>query len=71
MFRIGEAGELKGLGFLACSKGMLVMLLHNSKTSAGLVNGITVTVQRASLDIEVKCTYPLALYIAINTGVAT
>ena len=41
MFRVGEAGKLKGPGFLAFTKGMPVMLLHNTKTSSGLVNGMT------------------------------
>jgi hypothetical protein len=71
MFRIGEAGKLKGPGFLAFSKGMPVMLLHNTRTSSGLVNGMTATAERAILDTDVKRTYPLASYIAINPFEAT
>jgi len=34
MFRVGEAGKLKGPGFLAFTKGMPVMLLQNTRTSS-------------------------------------
>ena len=54
MFRVGEAGKLKGPGFLAFSKGMPIMLLHNAKTSSGLVNGMTGTAERAILDTDVQ-----------------
>jgi hypothetical protein len=56
MFRVGEAGKLKGPGFLAFTKGMPVMLLHNTKTSSGLVNGMTGTAERAILDTDVQGT---------------
>jgi hypothetical protein len=41
MFQIGEVQHLKGPGFFASTKVMLVMLLQNTKTAAGLVNGMT------------------------------
>ena len=53
MFRVGEAGKLKGPGFLAFTKGMLVMLLQNTRTSLGLVNSINTTTKRAILDTNV------------------
>jgi PIF1-like helicase/helitron helicase-like protein len=56
MFRVGEAGSLKGPGFFAFTKGMPVMLLHNTKTSSGLVNGMTGTAERAILDTDVQGT---------------
>lgn len=56
MFRVGEAGNLKGPGFFAFTKGMPVMLLHNTKTSSGLVNGMTGTAERAILDTDVQGT---------------
>ncbi|KAH6668288.1 hypothetical protein B0J14DRAFT_547600 [Halenospora varia] len=59
MFRVGEAGKLKGPGFLAFTKGMPVMLLQNTRTSSGLVNGMTATAERAILDIDVQRTYLL------------
>jgi hypothetical protein len=62
MFRVGEAGKLKGPGFLAFSKGMPIMLLHNTKTSSSLVNGMTATAERVILDADVKRTY-LLLFI--------
>ena len=52
-FRVGEAGKLKGPGLLVFTKGMPVMLLHNTKTSLGLVNGMTGTAERAILDTDV------------------
>lgn len=60
MFRVGEAGKLKGPGFLAFTKGMPVMLLHNTKTSSGLVNGMTGTAERAILDTDIQGTSLLA-----------
>jgi hypothetical protein len=57
MFRVGEAGKLKGPGFLAFTKGMPVMLLHNARTSSGLVNGMTATAERAILDTNVQREY--------------
>ena len=59
MFRVGEAGKLNGPGFLAFTKGMPVMLLQNTRTSSGLVNGMTATAERAILDINVQRTYLL------------
>ncbi len=63
MFRVGEAGKLKGPSFLAFTKGMPVILLQNTRTSSGLVNGMTATTQRAILDTDVQRTYLLPLYI--------
>jgi hypothetical protein len=65
MFRVGEAGKLKGPGFLAFTKGMPVMLLQNTRTSSGLVNGMTATAERAILDTDVQRTYllPLLCYV--------
>ncbi|KAH6719516.1 hypothetical protein BKA61DRAFT_653041 [Leptodontidium sp. MPI-SDFR-AT-0119] len=57
MFRVGEAGKLKGPGLFAFTKGMPVMLLHNTMTSSGLVNGMTATAERAILDIDVLPTW--------------
>jgi hypothetical protein len=54
---MGEACKLKGLGLLVFSKGILVILLYNIKTSARLVNGMTVTAERVILDINIKCMY--------------
>jgi hypothetical protein len=59
MFQVGEVGNLKGPSFLAFTKGMPVMLLQNTRTSLGLVNGMTVTAERAILDINVQRTYLL------------
>jgi hypothetical protein len=59
MFRVGETGKLKGPGFLAFTKGMPVMLLQNTNTSSGLVNGMTGTAERAILDTDVQRTYLL------------
>jgi hypothetical protein len=53
IFRVGEAGKLKGPGFLAFIKGMPVMLLYNTRHSSGLVNSMTGTTERAILDIDV------------------
>ena len=60
MFRVGEAGNLKGPGFFAFTTGMPVMLLQNTKTSSGLVNGMTAAAERAILDLNVqgKCLLP-------------
>lgn len=65
MFREGEVGQLKGPGFLAFSKGMPVMLLQNTKTSSGLVNGMTATAERAILDTDIQRMYqpPFANYM--------
>jgi hypothetical protein len=67
MFRVGEAGKLKGPGFLAFTKGMPVMLLHNTKTSSGLVNGMTATAERAILDTDVQGTYLLLFLCHVLT----
>jgi hypothetical protein len=53
IFRVGEAGKLKGPGFLAFTKGMSVMLLYNTRTSLGLVNSMTGTTERAILNTDV------------------
>jgi hypothetical protein len=50
MFRIGEAGKLKAPGSFAFSKGMPVMLVQNTNTSHGLVNGMTATAEEVILD---------------------
>ena len=65
MFRVGESGKLKGPGFLAFTKGMPVMLLQNTRTSSGLVNGITATIEKAILDIDMQRTYllPFLCYV--------
>jgi hypothetical protein len=57
MFWVGEAGKLKGLGFLAFTKGMPVILLQNTRTSSGLVNGMTATAERAILDTVMQHMY--------------
>jgi hypothetical protein len=67
MFRVGEAGKLKGPGFLAFTKGMPVMLLHNTRTSSGLVNGMTATAERAILDADVQRTYLLPFIYHVLT----
>ncbi|CZR69862.1 uncharacterized protein PAC_19762 [Phialocephala subalpina] len=56
MFRVREAGKLKGPGFFAFTTGMSVMLLQNTKTSSGLVNGMTTEAKRAILDVNVQVT---------------
>ena len=61
MFRVGEAGKLKGPSLFTFTKGMPVILLHNTITSLGLVNSITITVERAILDIDVLRAYLLPL----------
>lgn len=71
MFRVGETGKLKGPGFLAYSKGMPVILLHNVKTSSGLVNGMIATAERAILDTNVKGRCTPASCIEINSVAAT
>ena len=50
MFQVSEVGTLKGPGFVAFTRGMPVMLLQNTNTSAGLVNGMTGTAEEAVLD---------------------
>jgi hypothetical protein len=67
MFRVGEAGKLKGPGFLAFTKGMPVMLLQNTRTSSGLVNGMTATAERAILDTVVQRMYLLPLVCQMLT----
>jgi len=54
MFQLGEAGKLKGPGFFAFSKGMPIMLLQNTNTSHGLVNGMTATAEEAILDKSIQ-----------------
>jgi hypothetical protein len=67
MFRVGEAGKLKGPGFLAFTKGMPVMLLQNTRTSSGLVNGMTGTAERAILDTDVQGIHILPLIYHVLT----
>ncbi len=59
MFRVGKTGQLKGPRFLAFTKGMPVMLLQNTRTISGLVNGMTATAEMAILDTDIQCTYIL------------
>jgi hypothetical protein len=54
MFQVGEVQHLKSPGFFAFTKGMPVMLLQNTNTSAGLVNGMTGSAQEIILDIDVR-----------------
>jgi hypothetical protein len=67
MFRVGEAGKLKGPGFLAFTKGMPVMLLQNTRTSSGLVNGMTATAEKAILDTVMQRMYLLPLVCQMLT----
>jgi hypothetical protein len=71
MFRVGEAGKLKGPGFLAFTKGMPVILLHNTKTTSGLVNGMTGTAERAILDTDIQGMSLLLLIRLVLTIKAT
>ena len=57
MFQVGEVQHLKGPGFFAFTKGMPVMLLQNTNTSAGLVNGMTGFADEVILDIDVRGTH--------------
>jgi hypothetical protein len=54
MFQVGEVGTLKGPGFVAFTRGMPVMLLQNTNTSAGIVNGMTGTAEEPVLDEAVQ-----------------
>jgi hypothetical protein len=54
MFQVGEVQHLKGPGFFAFTKGMPVMLLQNTNTSAGLVNGMTGTAEELILDRDTQ-----------------
>lgn len=54
MFQVGEVQHLKGPGFFAFTKGMPVMLLQNTNTSAGLVNGMTGSAEEVILDRDVR-----------------
>jgi hypothetical protein len=54
MFQVGEVQHLKGPGFFAFTKGMPVMLLQNTNTSAGLVNGMTGSAEEVILDQDVR-----------------
>jgi hypothetical protein len=67
MFRVGEAGKLKGPGFLAFTKGMPIMLLQNTRTSSGLVNGMTGTAERAILDADVQGAYMIPFIYRVLT----
>jgi hypothetical protein len=57
MFQVGEVQHLKGPGFFAFTKGMPVMLLQNTNTSAGLVNGMTGTAEEVILDRDTQGIY--------------
>ena len=67
IFRVGEAGKLKGPGFLAFIMGMPVILLYNTRTSSGLVNGMTGTAERAILNTDVQGTYLLTFICHVLT----
>jgi hypothetical protein len=54
MFQVGEVQQLKGPGIFAFTKGMPVMLLQNTNTSAGLVNGMTGFAEEVILDVDVR-----------------
>ena len=54
MFQVGEVQHLKGPGFFAFTKGMPVMLLQNTNTSAGLVNGMTGSTEEVILNQDVR-----------------
>jgi hypothetical protein len=57
MFQVGEAKHLKGPGFFAFTKGMPLMLLQNTNTSAGLVNGMIGSAEEVVLDRDVQGIY--------------
>jgi hypothetical protein len=63
MFQVGEVGTLKGPGFVAFTRGMPVMLLQNTNTNAGLVNGMTGTAEEAVLDEAVQGRFDTSPYI--------
>lgn len=67
MFRVGEVGKLKGPGIFAFTEGMPVMLLRNTRTSSGLVNGMTATAEKVILDASVhrKSRLPLICNVLI------
>jgi hypothetical protein len=67
MFQVGEVQHLKGPGFFAFTKGMPVMLLQNTNTSAGLVNGMTGSAEEVILDINARGIYK-ALYCDLPTN---
>lgn len=54
MFQVGEVQHLKGPGFFAFTKGMPVMLLQSTNTSAGLVNGMTGSAEEVILDRDIR-----------------
>jgi len=62
MFQVGEVKRLKGPGFFAFTKGMPVMLLQNTNTSAGLVNGMTGFAEEVNLDIDVRSIHRALCY---------
>jgi hypothetical protein len=66
MFQVGEVQSLKGPGFFAFTKGMPVMLLQNTNTSAGLVNGMTGSAEEVILEMFKVCT-KLSLIISSPT----
>jgi hypothetical protein len=71
IFRVGEAGNLKDPGFFAFTKGMPVILLHNTKTSSGLVNRMTGTAKRAILDTDIQGTLLIPFTYPVVTIKAT
>ena len=50
IYQVSEQGCLKGPGFFAFTKGMLIMLQQNTNTYAGLVNSIRGTAEEVILD---------------------
>jgi ATP-dependent exoDNAse (exonuclease V) alpha subunit len=65
MFQVGEVGTLKGPGFVAFTRGMPVMLLQNTNTSAGLVNGMTGTAEEAVLDKAIQGRFRTSPYVTL------
>lgn len=56
MFQVGEVQQLKGPGIFAFTEGIQAMLLQNTNTSAGLVNGMTGLefAEEVILDVDVR-----------------
>jgi hypothetical protein len=57
MFEVGKVQHLKGPGFFAFIKERPVMLLQNTNTSVGLVNGMTGSIEEVILDRDVQGIY--------------